>query len=182
MLSQHGVSGVIRRNWFVLIYEILRIFSQNFVEWGGNENINSLPLANLDTHWTMGNLFLTISVNFSFHLEFGSTWLSIRIVSKKSPDVSACISQHDSNKLKINCDEISDKILSHEASLLNQLRHAKIAPVLNLCRRIAANPNSLSRVGTQIMILEDAKPLDMNEMLNLDWKLRVKICIDIGKS
>ena len=111
----------------------------------------------------------------------GSTWLSIRIVSKKSPDVLACLSQSNSNELKIDCNKISDEILSHEASLLNRLRHANIAPVLNLCRRVDTTPNVLSRVGTKIMILEDAKPLDMNEMLNLSWKDRVKICVDIGK-
>ena len=102
-------------------------------------------------------------------------------MSKKSPEVSACLSQ--SKDLKIDCNVISDQILSHEADVLNKFIHPNIAPVLNICQRVdGISYNApLSRVGTKLMILEEAKPLDMSEMLQMDWKDRVKTCVDIGE-
>ena len=104
-------------------------------------------------------------------------------MSKKSPEVSACLSQSTTKDLKIDCNVISDQILSHEVDVLNKFRHPNVAPVLNVCQRVDGDRYNapLSRVGTKLMILEEAKPLDMNERLQLDWRHRVKTCLHIGE-
>lgn len=113
----------------------------------------------------------------------GSNWRSIRIVSKKCPSISTCLKQDTSKEVLVDCDTLSDEILSHEATLLHTLRHPNVAPLINLCRRVDGGDEARnkSRVGTQIMILEEGRQLDILELLKSNWIERVKNCLDVGK-
>ncbi|KAI6654058.1 hypothetical protein LOD99_2905 [Oopsacas minuta] len=148
-----------------------------------NTHFDCEKIKAINVKYVIASGFNSIMYATQADMSGGTGWLSIRIVSKKSPDVSACLSQFKSKDIKIDCSVISDQILTHEAELLNKFHHPNIAPVLNVCKRVdVSNPDTLSRVGSKLMVLEDARPLDMSAVLKLEWKDRVKKCIDIGGS
>ncbi|XP_042866617.1 extracellular tyrosine-protein kinase PKDCC-like isoform X2 [Penaeus japonicus] len=104
---------------------------------------------------------------------YGNSWLALKTVHSSGHDMASC--QEETSICYHRC---ASKIIK-ETALLRELRHPNVLKVLGECLPSEDYSPGPPAVGVVAVITELGHPVDMIEILQMDFESRLKIAYDV---